>query len=394
SEDYNKDSSEDYNKDLKEEKEWFYDPNGGAIRKIMEVVRLKDDAMMSFKSHKYSYCQKKDTMVHSCSATGTFGNFENILCSVYSDAEVNSGQQIELYQFCFEVSGPRLFEAKGNCKIYFKDGEKSEIVSEQTSICTRSRDVTLIIQGEDTLELKLSLGDKMNMVEDNKGNKFAVFEPVLNVEFDKISYSVLVFVVPPGMSKNRIDEITDGFSKIMSDPEVIEEFQLLSHMSLSNFQYDVQDTSSNLVDQFFPLLSPWIKEQNSNTVEVYLCTAWQGMIPDESGVAKLNYRYFPQMPQRSFPSKYYHDLFGEADTGGPEMKKVFEESLTILQHTADLVAKGVNLNEIRKFTMDELKNMFQEHRRMVGNKGKFQEANQFFMTHLNNKDGKAEGMDY
>ncbi|GFY43205.1 hypothetical protein TNIN_391351 [Trichonephila inaurata madagascariensis] len=92
------------------------------LRKIKQLVKQRNDVMMSLKFHKYTYCLD-DSSRQDCSEDPD-GSFENTLCSAFADNK-NSFKEIQLFRFCFDASAPKLFETEEGCKIFVRDGGKS-----------------------------------------------------------------------------------------------------------------------------------------------------------------------------------------------------------------------------------------------------------------------------
>ncbi|GFY44575.1 hypothetical protein TNIN_156901 [Trichonephila inaurata madagascariensis] len=225
----------------------------------------------------------------------------------------------------------------------------------------------------------------MNKGLGTSGTKYAYFDPVLNVNFDRINYSILVFAIPPGLSEDKTSAIIKGFSKIMYSPESIEEFQSLVLPTLPNFKYLVQDISMSTSDLFL-LYSQWIKETDKNSVKIDLSRAWERRLPlDLQGVGLKNMN----SPLGSYGGGSYFRFFNDRDNGSPAMKTVYEKSLEILKQAARKIMQGVRLGEVRMFALNGLKRMFREHRRMVGNNNKFQEGYKQFQMFMNERAEKA-----
>ncbi|GIX91074.1 hypothetical protein CEXT_745521 [Caerostris extrusa] len=284
----------------------------------------------------------------------------------------------------FSMRSPGLFNGKDENKFIFNNGTEKHVIVPTTDETTKNQNASLIIQGEKKLSVQFNLGSNYSHTQYDSDSQIIFFDPELRIGYDFLEYKILALIKPKELAFLKSKSIKEAFSKVMNSSENANKFALIvKHQP--NMNYSVEEISMD--DDILVEFEPFIRETQKNTVKVDFNRAVIATFKDhlsdleEDNKLGLSYRRQPhRLENQKYRPKHKYDNEHEIKkvNATEAMENLFYKALEILTKSVQKVPKDTSFNDIRKFIMGNLKQLFKEHRKLVGNNDTFHEHHQHF----------------
>ncbi|GIY25848.1 hypothetical protein CDAR_603971 [Caerostris darwini] len=374
----------DYDDDYHDDDRYVYPGDHSLVlEKLRKLMGKKKEVTTKLKIHNYTYNYAKKESHLEKDPKGKYQNFEKVLRSTYPENEWKSKKPIQLFYISFSTRSPGLFNGKDENKFIFNNGTEKHVIVPTTDETTKNQNASLIIQGQKKFSVQFNLGSNYSHTQHDSDSQIIFFDPELRIGYDFLEYKILAFIKPKELAFLKSKSIKEAFSKVMNSSENANKFALIvKHQP--NMNYSVEEISMD--DDIFVEFEPFIRETQKNTVKVDFNRAIIATFKDhlsdleEDNKLGLSYRRQPhRLENQKYRPKHKYDNEHEIKNNATEaMENLFYKALEILTESVQKVPKDTTFNDIREFIMGNLKQLFKEHRKLVGNNDTFHEHRQHF----------------